>query len=209
MKATGTHRELQKEWQCCAALFLISTFYYGNCIFSQAGGSQHSSLIQLPVPPNLLVFQGLGTRDNTLIRIMVSRSELDMLDIREIFRTKYEKSLYSMIKVSAANRGQRAFCRDRGLGNHSQEKRNWPGKLGVSWESQDPCLVAHSGNLRQLIREANVGVLVRREASLQRKAGLGGEGTQAGSEMRTPSQGHRELSLLEEAGQEMKNRNEC
>lgn len=31
---------------------------------------------------------------------MVSRSELDMLDIREIFRTKYEKSLYSMIKVS-------------------------------------------------------------------------------------------------------------
>lgn len=48
----------------------------------------------------LHVFQGLGTRDNTLIRIMVSRSELDMLDIREIFRTKYEKSLYSMIKVS-------------------------------------------------------------------------------------------------------------
>lgn len=37
--------------------------------------------------------KGLGTQDNTLIRIMVSRSELDMLDIREIFRTKYEKSL--------------------------------------------------------------------------------------------------------------------
>lgn len=37
---------------------------------------------------------------------MVSRSELDMLDIREIFRTKYEKSLYSMIKVSRADRGQ-------------------------------------------------------------------------------------------------------
>lgn len=45
--------------------------------------------------------QGLGTRDNTLIRIMVSRSEIDMLDIREVFRTKYEKSLYNMIKVSA------------------------------------------------------------------------------------------------------------
>lgn len=43
--------------------------------------------------------QGLGTRDNTLIRIMVSRSEIDMLDIREVFRTKYEKSLYNMIKV--------------------------------------------------------------------------------------------------------------
>ncbi|NXX99235.1 ANXA6 protein, partial [Centropus bengalensis] len=45
--------------------------------------------------------KGLGTRDNTLIRIMVSRSEIDMLDIREVFRTKYEKSLYNMIKVSA------------------------------------------------------------------------------------------------------------
>ncbi|NXY90694.1 ANXA6 protein, partial [Alcedo cyanopectus] len=44
--------------------------------------------------------KGLGTRDNTLIRIMVSRSEIDMLDIREVFRTKYEKSLYNMIKVS-------------------------------------------------------------------------------------------------------------
>ena len=47
--------------------------------------------------------QGLGTRDNTLIRIMVSRSEIDMLDIREVFRTKYEKSLYNMIKVSAGD----------------------------------------------------------------------------------------------------------
>lgn len=49
------------------------------------------------------LLQGLGTRDNTLIRIMVSRSEIDMLDIREVFRTKYEKSLYNMIKVSAGS----------------------------------------------------------------------------------------------------------
>uniref|UniRef100_A0A674IBX3 Annexin n=1 Tax=Terrapene triunguis TaxID=2587831 RepID=A0A674IBX3_9SAUR len=42
--------------------------------------------------------KGLGTKDNTLIRVMVSRSEIDMLDIREVFRTKYEKSLHSMIK---------------------------------------------------------------------------------------------------------------
>lgn len=44
-------------------------------------------------------FQGLGTADNTLIRIMISRSEIDMLDIRECFRLAYEKSLYNMIKV--------------------------------------------------------------------------------------------------------------
>uniref|UniRef100_A0A4W6D1E1 Annexin n=1 Tax=Lates calcarifer TaxID=8187 RepID=A0A4W6D1E1_LATCA len=41
---------------------------------------------------------GLGTADNTLIRIMISRSEIDMLDIRECFRLRYEKSLYNMIK---------------------------------------------------------------------------------------------------------------
>lgn len=30
---------------------------------------------------------------------MISRSEIDMLDIRECFRLRYEKSLYNMIKV--------------------------------------------------------------------------------------------------------------
>lgn len=50
-------------------------------------------------PITLCYFQGLGTADNTLIRIMISRSEIDMLDIRECFRLKYEKSLYNMIKV--------------------------------------------------------------------------------------------------------------
>ncbi|KAG2455260.1 ANXA6 protein, partial [Polypterus senegalus] len=43
--------------------------------------------------------KGLGTADNSLIRIMVSRAEIDMLDIREMFRLRYEKSLYSMIKL--------------------------------------------------------------------------------------------------------------
>ncbi|XP_007476315.1 annexin A4 [Monodelphis domestica] len=42
--------------------------------------------------------KGLGTDDNTLIRIMVSRSEIDMLDIREHFKRNYGKSLYSFIK---------------------------------------------------------------------------------------------------------------
>ncbi|KAM8909425.1 annexin A6 isoform 2-T2 [Spinachia spinachia] len=41
--------------------------------------------------------KGLGTADNTLIRIMISRSEIDILDIRECFRLLYEKSLYNMI----------------------------------------------------------------------------------------------------------------
>nr|XP_028574135.1 annexin A6 isoform X2 [Podarcis muralis] len=55
--------------------------------------------------------KGLGTRDNTLIRIMVSRSEIDMLDIREIFRTKYEKSLHHMIESDTSGEYKKALLK--------------------------------------------------------------------------------------------------
>ncbi|KAF5902268.1 annexin A5-like, partial [Clarias magur] len=42
--------------------------------------------------------KGAGTDDNTLIEIMVSRSEIDMLDIRAEFRRMFATSLYKMIK---------------------------------------------------------------------------------------------------------------
>lgn len=45
------------------------------------------------------LMQGAGTDDNTLIRVMVSRSEVDMLDIRAAFRKMFACSLHSMIKV--------------------------------------------------------------------------------------------------------------
>ncbi|XP_044882608.1 annexin A6 isoform X2 [Mauremys mutica] len=55
--------------------------------------------------------KGLGTKDNTLIRVMVSRSEIDMLDIREVFRTKYEKSLHSMIKDDTSGEYKKALLK--------------------------------------------------------------------------------------------------
>ncbi|NWH41078.1 ANXA4 protein, partial [Chloropsis hardwickii] len=42
--------------------------------------------------------QGLGTDDSTLIRVMVSRAEIDMLYIRREFLAMYGKSLHSFIK---------------------------------------------------------------------------------------------------------------
>lgn len=42
--------------------------------------------------------KGAGTDDNTLIRVMVTRSEVDLLDIRAQFRKMFACSLFSMIK---------------------------------------------------------------------------------------------------------------
>lgn len=42
--------------------------------------------------------KGAGTDDDTLIRVMASRSEVDMLDIRTEFRRLFACSLFSMIK---------------------------------------------------------------------------------------------------------------
>ncbi|OCT99839.1 hypothetical protein XELAEV_18005622mg [Xenopus laevis] len=42
--------------------------------------------------------KGAGTDDCTLIRVMVSRSEIDLLDIKEKFRKNFGKSLHAMIQ---------------------------------------------------------------------------------------------------------------
>lgn len=45
--------------------------------------------------------QGCGTDESTLNRIMVSRSEIDLLDIRADYKKLYEHSLHSAIEVKS------------------------------------------------------------------------------------------------------------
>lgn len=47
--------------------------------------------------------KGLGTDDDRLIRLVVTRSEVDMGEIKEEFKKKYNESLEDFISVSIYN----------------------------------------------------------------------------------------------------------
>ncbi|XP_066469617.1 annexin A6 isoform X2 [Tiliqua scincoides] len=94
--------------------------------------------------------KGLGTRDNTLIRIMVSRSEIDMLDIREIFRTKYEKSLHHMIESDTSGEYKKALLKLCG-GDDDAAGEFFPEAAQVAyqmWELSAVAKVEQKGTIR-------------------------------------------------------------
>ena len=47
--------------------------------------------------------KGLGTDDNTLVRVCVSRSEIDMVQIKEHFKTMFDQDLGKYIAVSSSD----------------------------------------------------------------------------------------------------------
>jgi Annexin len=47
----------------------------------------------------LLFVQGAGTKDNTLIRVVVSRCEVDMVQIKQEVQRQFGKSLDALIEV--------------------------------------------------------------------------------------------------------------
>lgn len=55
--------------------------------------------------------KGLGTDDDTLIRVMVSRCEIDMLEIRSEFKKMYGKSLHSFIKGDTSGDYRKALLK--------------------------------------------------------------------------------------------------
>ncbi|KAH0629851.1 hypothetical protein JD844_012277 [Phrynosoma platyrhinos] len=96
--------------------------------------------------------KGLGTRDNTLIRIMVSRSEIDMLDIREIFRTKYEKSLHHMIESDTSGDYKKALLKLCG-GDDDAAGEFFPEAAQVAYQMWELSAVAKA-ELKGTIRPA-------------------------------------------------------
>uniref|UniRef100_A0A8C5FS85 Annexin n=1 Tax=Gadus morhua TaxID=8049 RepID=A0A8C5FS85_GADMO len=88
---TCTHAsrtQVSGEWPCCAYLFPLCVSSPVKCIKNTPGYFAERLYKAM---------KGAGTKDSTLMRIMVTRSEVDMLDIRQEYVRTYGKSLYTDI----------------------------------------------------------------------------------------------------------------
>ena len=84
------------------------------------------------IHPLFLFQQGAGTNDRALIRVMVTRCEVDMVQIKQEFHRLYKKTLESFIEVGLArNLYENAF--------HSTEilRESPEFHLKIKWEERD------------------------------------------------------------------------
>lgn len=103
--------------------------------------------------------QGAGTDERTLTRIMISRSEIDLLNIRAEFVDLFDKSLHHMIEVRAQGHPSQARHHlqpgPRALGRGSRTRGG----------GAEPALPPAEGHLRRLPHGS---------AGPVRRGGLGG-----------------------------------
>ena len=72
--------------------------------------------------------QGLGTDDDTLMRVIISRCEVDMMEIKTEFQPQYNQTLGKFIAVSVL--GERGRDRSRGRRVIGGEGRGLVGRRG-------------------------------------------------------------------------------
>lgn len=75
--------------------------------FLLSGSSSYCNIIRMNKVSIDLLLQGLGTDDRALIRIMVSRSEIDLFNIRKEFKDTHDVSLHEFIQVETMIVSQR------------------------------------------------------------------------------------------------------
>uniref|UniRef100_A0A2K6G9H6 Annexin n=1 Tax=Propithecus coquereli TaxID=379532 RepID=A0A2K6G9H6_PROCO len=85
--------------------------------------------------------------------LIADLNELDMLDIREIFRTKYEKSLYSMIKNDTSGEYKKALLKLCG-GDDDAAGQFFPEAAQVAYQMWELSAVAPT-ELKGTVRPAN------------------------------------------------------
>uniref|UniRef100_A0A669QN49 Annexin n=1 Tax=Phasianus colchicus TaxID=9054 RepID=A0A669QN49_PHACC len=90
----------EKKWETDEVQFMSFFMVQGHYLEGALLAVGECSAFRRCLQSNEMMRGGLGTDDSTLIRVKVSRSEIDMLDIRREFLLTYRKSLYSFMKVN-------------------------------------------------------------------------------------------------------------
>jgi len=76
-------------------IYLVKTYYRRSCLIKFV--FDLLSVAQSTV--SLSVVQGAGTNDDTLIRVIVSRCEVDLVQIKQEFQRQYGQTLDAWIQV--------------------------------------------------------------------------------------------------------------